>query len=69
MSFMAARKKIDNAIQNHGVRCTPEVIHRTLLEVIARGRLERGPYFLENREQYQLVCKALIQSNEASLVA
>lgn len=61
MAFMGARKRIADEIASGGA-CHPEMIMRTLLEVIARGRLARGPSFVQNEEQFTLLVKALLAS-------
>ena len=58
MTFIAARKKIANEINDTG-RCSVGRIMVTLMEVVARGRIGRGPSFLGNRDDFALLATTL----------
>ena len=61
MSFIAARERIATAMKD-GKDCDPGVIVRTAMEVVAQGRLDRGPCFVQTQEQFGLVVDALLHT-------
>lgn len=60
MSFMAAREILSK--KHAAIDTVPdmEAILRTVLEVVAKGRLDRGPSFVQTSEQFALIVDALI---------
>jgi protein tyrosine phosphatase len=63
ISFIAARRKINEMLADR--KCagqptfTPADMIRTLLEVIADGRMARGPDFVEYEGQFKLILESL----------
>ena len=66
MAFMATRKKIANDIGNTGL-CSVGQIMVTLMDVVARGRIDRGPSFLGNRDDFALLATTLVNAFSAAI--
>lgn len=58
MTFMAARKKIADEVNDTGL-CSVGRIMVILMDVVARGRIGRGPSFLGNRDDFALLAMTL----------
>lgn len=61
MAFIAARRKLLSISDDKG-NCTPENVIKTLLKVIAKGRIDRGPEFIQTEDQFKVVLEALMQT-------
>jgi protein tyrosine phosphatase len=66
ISFIAARDIIKKAI-NAGKPCNRAMIVQTILLVIAKGRLDRGPSFVQKGIQFKLIIDALMEETSELL--
>ena len=64
LSFIAARRRIAQAAAS-GMKPGPEAILRLMIDVVARGRIARGPSFVQTEEQFCLLARALLQDAAA----
>lgn len=62
ISYLAARKRIQKQLQSNGNICTPELVVNTLMQVVAKGRMDRGPMFVQTEEQFSLALETLLQT-------
>ena len=60
MSFMAAREILSRKYAATDTLPDMQTILCTVLEVVAKGRLDRGPSFVQTRDQFELIIDALI---------
>ena len=60
MSFLAARRRLAR-LARPGTVCGPDRVIRIVMETVARGRLARGPLFVQMEEQFILLVRALLQ--------
>lgn len=60
MSFLAARRRLAQ-LGAPGKPAGPDQVIRIVLDTIARGRLDRGPSFVQMEEQFFLLVRALLQ--------
>ncbi len=70
MSFMAARKILSTHLKSSELEnLSVNQLLETVVDVVAKGRMQRGPFFVEAKEQFALVVEALMQHFEAALQA
>lgn len=60
MTFLSARRQLHDRLQRGEVVCSPDLVARTVAEIVAKGRKDRGPAFLRNDAQRRLVVQALL---------
>jgi protein tyrosine phosphatase len=66
LSFLATRRRIAAAMIA-GQPATAALVLRTVMEVVARGRIDRSPSFVQMEEQFHLVVQALMKDSAAGL--
>jgi hypothetical protein len=64
LSFLAARRRILAAVIA-GKPTSAALVLRTAMEVVARGRIDRSPSFVQMEEQFHLVVQALLKDSAA----
>lgn len=62
LSFIAARRRIAAMIRV-GQPVGVAAVLRTAMDVVARGRIDRSPSFVQTEEQFQLLVQALFQDS------
>lgn len=62
ISYLGARNRIQKQLQWNGNICTPELVVDTLMQVVAKGRMDRGPMFVQNEQQFSLALETLLQT-------
>ncbi len=62
MSFIAARKRLQERVRLNDGLCDPKLAAQTLMEVVAKGRIDRGPSFVQTEQQFALIFTALLAS-------
>lgn len=59
MTFMAARRQIAREMTDRKTTCGPGMLVRIATEVLARGRIDRGPAFVQTEQQFILLVNSL----------
>lgn len=62
ITYLAARMRIQKQLQSNGTICTPELVANTLMQVVAKGRMDRGPMFVQTEAQFSLALATLLQT-------
>jgi len=61
ISFLAARTRIRQELLTRNLSLNTEIVLRVAIEVVARGRLDRGPFFVQTEGQFGLLARALLK--------
>jgi len=61
MSFLSARTRIEQELLMRKQALNTETVLRLAMEVVARGRTDRGPSFVQTEGQFTLLIRALLK--------
>lgn len=61
MSFLAARSRIAHELIARKMPLNTETVLRITIEVVARGRIDRGPHFVQTEGQFGLLVRTLLK--------
>ncbi|MES2832931.1 MAG: protein-tyrosine phosphatase family protein [Pseudomonadota bacterium] len=63
LSFLAARTRIGQMLSTGKTALSTEMVLRVAIEVVARGRVDRGPSFVQTEGQFSLLARTLLKDS------